>query len=46
MALEAARKNFERLQAETAQRVIGFHKERRTAVGNFERLAQSMGEGG
>ncbi len=46
MAIEAARKDFERLQADTAQRVIGFYEKRRAAVGNFERLAQSIGHDG
>jgi uncharacterized protein (DUF2336 family) len=44
MAIEAARRSFERLQTETAQRVLGFYNERHAAIGNFQRLAQSIGE--
>jgi uncharacterized protein (DUF2336 family) len=46
MAIEAARRSFERLQTETAQRVLSFYNERHAAIGNFQRLAQSMGEEG
>ena len=44
LAIEAARRNFERLQRETAQRVIGFYNDRQSAIGDFQRLAQSMGD--
>lgn len=44
LAIDAARRSFERLQMETAQRVIKFYNVRHAAVGNFERLAQAMGE--
>jgi hypothetical protein len=42
MAIDAARRKFERLQVETAQRVVRFYNERHSAVNNFEELAQSM----
>jgi hypothetical protein len=42
MAIDAARRKFERLQVETAQRVVRFYNERHSAVANFEELAQSM----
>jgi len=44
LAIEAARRNFERLQRETAQRVISFYNDRQSAIGDFQRLAQSMGD--
>lgn len=44
LAIDAARRSFERLQMETAQRVIKFYNVRHAAVGNFQRLAQDMGE--
>ena len=43
LALAAARRNFERLQQETARRVIGFYNERHAALSDFERLAQDIG---
>lgn len=43
LAIDAARRSFERLQVETAQRVIKFYNVRHAAVGNFQRLAQSIG---
>lgn len=42
LAIEAARRNFERLQTATAQRVIRFYNERQTAVANFASLAQQI----
>jgi uncharacterized protein (DUF2336 family) len=46
LALEAARRSFERLQTDTAQRVLHFYNERHTAIGNFQRLAQDIDEKG
>jgi uncharacterized protein (DUF2336 family) len=46
LAIEAARRNFERLQMDTAQRVLRFYNERQTAVGNFQRLAQEIDDCG
>jgi uncharacterized protein (DUF2336 family) len=43
LALAAARRSFERLQTETAQRVMSFYNERHNAVSNFQRLAQEIG---
>jgi hypothetical protein len=42
MAIDAARRTFDRLQVETAQRVVRFYNERHSAVNNFEELAQTM----
>ena len=42
MAIDAARRKFERLQLETAQRVVRFYNERHAAVANFHELAQTM----
>ncbi|HVZ53310.1 MAG TPA: DUF2336 domain-containing protein [Pseudolabrys sp.] len=42
LGIEAARRNYERLQAATAQRVIQFYNERNKAVGDFTQLAQQM----
>jgi uncharacterized protein (DUF2336 family) len=42
LAIDAARRKFERLQLETAQRVVRFYNERHSAVNNFEELAQTM----
>lgn len=42
LAIEAARRNFEKLQTETAQRVVGFYNQRRAAVSNFENLEQNI----
>jgi uncharacterized protein (DUF2336 family) len=42
LAIEAARRKFDRLQVETAQRVVRFYNERHLAVNNFEELAQTM----
>ena len=44
LAIDAARRSFERLQPETAQRVIGFYNERQSAADDFQQLAQSIGE--
>lgn len=43
LALAAAKRSFERLQTETAQRVMSFYNERHNAVSNFQRLAQEIG---
>ncbi len=43
LAIEAARRNFEKLQTETAQRVVSFYNQRRAAVSNFENLEQNIG---
>lgn len=43
LAIEAARRNFEKLQTETAQRVVRFYNQRRTAVSNFQNLEQNIG---
>lgn len=42
LAIEAARRNFEKLQTETAQRVVSFYNQRRAAVSNFENLEQNI----
>lgn len=42
LAIDAARRKFERLQVETAQRVVRFYNERHSAVNNFQELAQTM----
>ena len=42
LAIEAARRNYERLQTATAQRVVRFYNERNKAVGDFTQLAQQM----
>lgn len=42
LAIEAARRNFERLQTATAQRVTRFYNERHSAVANFQELAQQI----
>ncbi|MFN3658350.1 MAG: DUF2336 domain-containing protein [Pseudolabrys sp.] len=42
MALDAARRNYEKIQTETAKRVVGFYNQRRTALSNFENLAQNI----
>jgi uncharacterized protein (DUF2336 family) len=44
LAIDAARRSFERLQVDTAQRVIKFYNVRHAAVDNFQRLAQDIGE--
>jgi uncharacterized protein (DUF2336 family) len=44
LAIDAARRNFERLQMETAQRVVRFYNERHAAVANFQQLAQNIRE--
>lgn len=46
LGIEAARRNFDRLQTATAQRVIRFYNERNQAVGDFSQLAQQMRVGG
>jgi uncharacterized protein (DUF2336 family) len=46
LGIEAARRNFERLQEATAQRVVRFYNERNQAVGDFTQLAQQMRVGG
>ncbi len=46
LGIEAARRNFERLQTATAQRVVRFYNERNQAVGDFSQLAQQMRIGG
>ncbi len=43
-AIEAAQRSFERLQLETAQRVISFYNERHTAVANFQHLENRLRE--
>jgi len=40
--INAAQRSFERLQPETAQRVIRFYNERHAAVANFGQLEQQM----
>ena len=44
LAIDAARRSFERLQVETAQRVIKFYNVRHAAVDNFHQLAQAIAE--
>jgi len=44
LAIDAARRSFERLQVDTAQRVIKFYNVRHAAVDNFQRLAHDIGE--
>jgi uncharacterized protein (DUF2336 family) len=44
LAIDAARRSFEKLQTETARRVISFYNERQTAADEFQELAQSMSE--
>jgi uncharacterized protein (DUF2336 family) len=43
-ALDAAEKHFERLQLETARRVVSFYNERRTAIASFQQLEDQMRE--
>jgi uncharacterized protein (DUF2336 family) len=43
-AIDAAERNFERLQLETAQRVVHFYNERHSAVANFQQLEQHIRE--
>ena len=40
--IEAARRNFEKLRADTAQRVISFYNERHSAFANFQQLAEHI----
>jgi len=42
LAIDAARRSFERLQEDTAQRVIKFYNARHAAVGDFQRLAHDI----
>jgi len=42
LGIELARRNFERLRTETAQRVTRFYNERRSAVANFQELARQI----
>jgi len=42
LAIEATRRNFERLQTATAQQVIRFYNARNQAVGDFQQLMQQM----
>lgn len=42
--LDAAQRHFERLQLETAQRVVGFYNERHTAVASFQQLEDQIRE--
>lgn len=42
-AIESARKNYEKLQTETAQRVVSFYNQRRAAVSDFQMLAETIG---
>ena len=44
LAIDAARRSFERLQTETAQRVVSFYKGRQAAADDFQALAQRIGE--
>ncbi len=44
LAIDAARRNFEKLQADTARRVINFYNERQSAADDFQNLAHSMGK--
>jgi uncharacterized protein (DUF2336 family) len=44
LAIEAARKSFASLTAETAQRVISFYNERHTALDDFQLLAEKIRE--
>jgi uncharacterized protein (DUF2336 family) len=44
LAIDAARRSFERLQPETAHRVVSFYNERQSAADDFQELAQNIGE--
>lgn len=41
-AIEAARRNFDRLQPATAKRLVRFYNERHAALANFQELAQHI----
>ena len=41
-AIEAARRNFDRLQPATAQRLVRFYNERHSALANFQELAHHI----
>ncbi|MEJ2623113.1 MAG: DUF2336 domain-containing protein [Pseudolabrys sp.] len=40
--IDAARRSFDKLRADTAQRVIAFYNERHTAFSSFQQLAERM----
>jgi hypothetical protein len=40
--IDAARRSFDKLRADTAQRVIAFYNERHAAFSSFQQLAQRM----
>ncbi len=40
--IEAARRSFEKLRSDTAQRVIAFYNERHSAFANFQQLAEHI----
>ncbi len=40
--IDATRRSFEKLRADTAQRVISFYKERHSAFSSFQRLAERI----
>ena len=40
--IEAARRSFEKLRSDTAQRVIAFYNERHSALANFQQLAEHI----
>ena len=42
LIVEAAQRNFERLQLETAQRLVRFYNERHSALTDFQQLAQQI----
>ena len=42
LIVEAAQRSFERLQLETAQRLVRFYNERHSALTDFQQLAQQM----
>ncbi|HZD89514.1 MAG TPA: DUF2336 domain-containing protein [Pseudolabrys sp.] len=42
--IDAARRSFEKLRGDTAQRVVAFYNERHTAFANFQRLAERIDE--